>query len=135
MKDYAEVTWGFKTNPGPLVSLFQWSAAVEVTSHSWTNGQSTSVESSLFGVGTGELTTDVIQAMDAALAEDSVEIVYHRTVSRSHTCLGLRCKTCILFCAIQFGKGAPLEKLHDLQVALACWLGIVAPVFDENGAK
>ena len=71
--------------------------------------------------------------MDEALAEDSVEIVYHRTASRCHTCLSLRCKTCNCICAIQFGKGTPLEKLHGLQVALACWLGIVTPV--ENGAK
>jgi hypothetical protein len=135
-KDYAEAKWKEGPSNGrPLKTLFGWYSDVE---YNWDRLQGQGhdlLDASLFLNCQGVLRGDVFEALDDAVMNGEVEMVFHRTLSKAHTCLGLMCTTCRYCIAVQIGNPNAMgaEPLSAVRASLARWLGVEIPEDEEFG--
>ena len=136
MRDWAEATWkeGPKA-PKQLKSLFEYDGGVEVDWDRLQIGVHASLEASLFFNCDSGFAGDFRQALDLAVMENKLEMVFHRTNHNKHTCLGLMCTTCRYCIAVQIENPAQMkpETLQAMRASLARWLGIEVPQEEQAG--
>jgi hypothetical protein len=125
-RDYADATWKEGPSNGrPLKTLFGYDECEYNWDRLLVQGHD-KLDASLFMNCDGGYSGDIMQALDLAVMENKVEMVFHRTLSKSHTCLGLMCTTCRYCIAVQIGNPnhMSVEYLRAMRASLARWLGV-----------
>jgi len=91
------------------------------------------LDASLFLNCNGAFRGDVIEALDRAVLDDKVEMVFHRTNSKAYTCLGLMCTTCRYCISVEIGKPKAMsfDVRSAMRASLARWLGVKIRDVDE----
>ena len=122
MADSAQISWHFVRVGRTLISYFTY-GDITVNAATLQNNAQSSLEGSLFLGADGTFSNKVFKALILGLNANQLEMVYHRTLSKLHCVLAVRCLECNYCCSLAFSKHKN-DPRKDLRGSFARWLGV-----------